>query len=518
LMYSGILYFVNNIITGKQIPFFPNYSWVFYLIVIMLSAICNIYSQKYLIIIANEMLVEYEVSILKKVKVISYELFEKLGKQKIYTALGDSWLLSEFPRTFVASANAVIIILCSLGFMFIINVWVATIFTFILVALSLYFGNNSGKIEEEFNNIRLLQDDFYRYMADMLDGYKEIKLNETRGYNLFERFIKSNRIHKKNLSIKTFTKDAIFSFLARYAWYLLIGMIMFLFPVLFKFSLADITICVLIVLHMLDAVNFFVGNFPFYFRVEAALKKLDDLNEHVFDLGLKSKEVEGSDLSTNFEKLNFKDLCYVYKNADNENNFCLGPIDLEIIKGEVLFIEGGNGSGKSTFINLLTGLYLPQSGTICFNDRPIKHDNYKAYMNKFSAVFTNNYLFSENYDCFDISEENNRFSELIDMVEMRKNLKFIEEKNWISSQLSKGQQKRLSLVLALMENREVLILDEWAAEQDPTFRAYFYSQILPKLKATGITLIMVTHDDRYFYTADRIIKFEYGHIVKDYAV
>jgi ABC-type hemin transport system ATPase subunit len=54
--------------------------------------------------------------------------------------------------------------------------------------------------------------------------------------------------------------------------------------------------------------------------------------------------------------------------------------------------------------------------------------------------------------------------------------------------------------------------DEFAADQDPEFRRFFYETLLPELKAAGKTVIAITHDDRYFHCADRVIKMEYGQV------
>ncbi len=79
--------------------------------------------------------------------------------------------------------------------------------------------------------------------------------------------------------------------------------------------------------------------------------------------------------------------------------------------------------------------------------------------------------------------------------------------------LSTGQRKRLALIQAMMEDKPIYVFDEWAAEQDPQFRRYFYETLLPEFKAQGKTVIAVTHDDRWFHVADRVLKMEYGQIV-----
>jgi putative ATP-binding cassette transporter len=76
--------------------------------------------------------------------------------------------------------------------------------------------------------------------------------------------------------------------------------------------------------------------------------------------------------------------------------------------------------------------------------------------------------------------------------------------------LSQGQRKRLALLLAYLEDRPIYVFDEWASDQDPIFKEVFYHQILPELKARGKTTIVISHDDRYYHVADRLIKLERG--------
>ncbi len=78
--------------------------------------------------------------------------------------------------------------------------------------------------------------------------------------------------------------------------------------------------------------------------------------------------------------------------------------------------------------------------------------------------------------------------------------------------LSQGQRKRLALLTSYLEERPIYLFDEWASEQDPFFRDIFYKQILPKLKDQGKAVLVITHDDRYFYIADRLLKLDYGKV------
>jgi putative ATP-binding cassette transporter len=84
-----------------------------------------------------------------------------------------------------------------------------------------------------------------------------------------------------------------------------------------------------------------------------------------------------------------------------------------------------------------------------------------------------------------------------------------------TTSLSQGQRKRLALVTAYMEDRPIYLFDEWAADQDPEFRDFFYHRILPQLKAKGKTVIVISHDDRYYHVADRVVKFENGRLLQE---
>jgi len=84
--------------------------------------------------------------------------------------------------------------------------------------------------------------------------------------------------------------------------------------------------------------------------------------------------------------------------------------------------------------------------------------------------------------------------------------------------LSTGQRKRLALLVTLLEDRPIIVLDEWAAEQDPEFRQFFYEELLAELKSRNKTIIAISHDDKYFRCADRVIRLEFGRIVSDMPV
>ena len=90
----------------------------------------------------------------------------------------------------------------------------------------------------------------------------------------------------------------------------------------------------------------------------------------------------------------------------------------------------------------------------------------------------------------------------------------IKDGSFNSSNLSRGQKKRFAYMISYLDNRQIYVFDEFAADQDPGFKKYFYYTILPSLKAEGKTVIAVTHDDNYFDACDRLIKMDYGKIIE----
>lgn len=195
----------------------------------------------------------------------------------------------------------------------------------------------------------------------------------------------------------------------------------------------------------------------------------------------------------------------------DESGFRLGPLDLVFEPGEITFVIGGNGSGKSTLAKLITGLYVPRGGTVTVNGEPVDHDNIEWFRQHAAAVFTDFHLF-ENYlglDRPDIDGDVRRYLtelQLADKVEVR-------DGRLSTLALSQGQRKRLALLTALLEDRPIYVFDEWAADQEPRFREVFYREILDGLRRRGKTVVVITHDDRYFDCADRIVKLDVGRVV-----
>lgn len=248
-------------------------------------------------------------------------------------------------------------------------------------------------------------------------------------------------------------------------------------------------------------------------RANLALKSIQSLG---LELVAEAVAGDGSTLppaaSGRGHTLDLIRVSHTYRSDDDASSFTLGPISLNFRAGEIVFITGGNGSGKTTLAKIITGLYAPESGQIRFNGEPVEQGNLERYRDHFSALFSSFLLFENLLGLEPQLDEQARDY----LTQLRLDHK-VQVKDGVLStiNLSRGQSKRLALLTALLENRPFYVFDEWAADQDPEFKSIFYDHLLPGLKSPEKTILVITHDDRYFHMADRLIKLDHGQVVFD---
>jgi putative ATP-binding cassette transporter len=216
------------------------------------------------------------------------------------------------------------------------------------------------------------------------------------------------------------------------------------------------------------------------------------------------------DVFNQFTSIQLQKVKYTHDNNGDEDSFTLGPINLEIQRGEILFIVGGNGSGKTTLMKILSGLYKTTSGEIRIDDNPLKESMLPAYYNLFSLIMSDYYLFNKLYGLDSIDSK--KVASLLKLMKLETKTAVIDNA-FTDTRLSTGQRKRLAMIVALLHDKPIYLFDEWAADQDIHFRTYFYEVLLKDLKNKGKTVIAISHDDRFFHVADKIFKLEFGKAV-----
>jgi cyclic peptide transporter len=516
---SALLLIINNKITGQPLPFATEYDWAIYGALIVVSYGIAKYFQSYMIKLTYELGNELGLSLFNKLRFSNYQDYLKLGEDKVRTAIADVAVLQKFPQTFIETFNATIMVLMGIVYLFWINPLCASLITGMMILLTgVYFLRNIS-IHKDLNTARDLANIYQQNVNDFLRGFKEIKTSIERSDNIYENYLSANRNKVKDLTIDTIIKYMGNQLLGNYALYFVIGVILFVMPMFLKMDFALNSSFIVTLLFLMGPIGVIVSEIREFTTMQVAVARLDE-----FDKTLSASEAiaigHGSlkPINSYFQSIRFENVTFEYFDEQKRETFRLQPLNIEIFKGDSIFVTGGNGSGKSTFINLLTGLYTPLSGNIFLNGNLITPQNYPYYRNQIASIYTDNYLFSENYNDFDLTPSNDYLVTLINKMGLTDIIQLSEDNNKIRATLSKGQQKRMALIYAVLEQKDVLVLDEWAAEQDPTFRAFFYEKIVPELKKIGKTVVAVTHDDQFFGCGERLVKFDFGQIVSDVRV
>jgi putative ATP-binding cassette transporter len=255
-----------------------------------------------------------------------------------------------------------------------------------------------------------------------------------------------------------------------------------------------------------------LNSMPLMNRSSISIGNVEELGLSLVDGVSEYREAPAPVSDSSLQCLEMVGATYAYRD-ERERRFMLGPIDLRFQPGEVVFLTGGNGSGKTTLAKLLSGLYHPISGELRWNGAKIIDNDLDDYRQHISAVFSEPHVF-ETLLGIDGANLDDRAAQYLDEFQLRETVA-VKNGKFSTVNLSRGQRKRLALLTAFLENREVYLFDEWAADQDPTFKEIFYRHILADLKARRKAVIVISHDDHYYSLGDRIIKLDFGRIVAD---
>src|SRR5580700_9251649 len=329
-------------------------------------------------------------------------------------------------------------------------------------------------------------------LTDFLDGFKEVRLNSARSAELFEDAADVSRV-AANIKIRTQAETFKMIVNSQISMYVLLGAVVFVAPT-FSDSLggASISKATTALLFVVGACFGLVQSIPILLNANAAASRIEELETTLRAAG--PAEARTVTIPTRFEKIEMRDITFHYVDKFSEAAFKIGPIDFNLQPGELVFITGGNGSGKSTFLRVLSGLYPPNSGEITLDGVRVDDHNRDTYRALMSAIFFDYHLFQRLYG---IPEGGaGELERLLAQFRLSDKTGLVNGE-FRTLDLSGGQRRRLALIVSLLEKRPILLLDEWTAEQDPEFRRKFYDELLPDLMAAGATIVVITHDDRY---------------------
>jgi len=485
-----------------------SYIFTFFIILICTLVLDKIF-QGGIIDLSNDYIFKKELEIIKTIGNSSFKEFEKIDKGRILGIIEDIRNLVYLPHLISNGLTSIVLFIGGLVYLFLVSYVAAIVFILIVLLFALGYQIINRINKKLISEARLNGQIYFKYLEDLITGIKEISLSKKKKTTLIDEKLLENRTLAKSLEVRVSNLFLLGNLIGSYSIWFLLGVIAFLFPFIGVLEVDKIASFIVILLFISGPINKMVSLQNFAIKISVSLKRMKAFTNELEMITKNNKTdllINNQDLK-HFGTIEFKDATFKYQDSP----FNISPLNLKIKEGETVFIIGGNGSGKSTFIKLLLSLYYPTSGDILIDQKPVS-DFGQNYRELFAPIFTKNHLFSEHYEEYNI-ETSDSYNDLL--KEMRLDGIIKDNEDVTQRTFSKGQGKRLSMIYALLENRPVLVLDEWAADQDPHHRKYFYEKLIPKLKSQGKTIIAVTHDDAYFKHADRILKFEYGKIVKD---
>ncbi|WP_248764792.1 cyclic peptide export ABC transporter [Pseudomonas protegens] len=418
--------------------------------------------------------------------------------------------ISDFSFSFTPLAIATTVTLGCLGYLAYLSVPMFLIMVVaIIVGTAVQYVARSAGIKG-FDAARDQEDELQRYYTAIASGAKELRMHRPRRYRMNTHRIQATADRIGDIQIRSVNIFIVAKTFGSMLFFVVIGLALAMQAYNPNPDPAVITGFVLVLLYMKGPLEHVVTALPIVSRAQIAFRRIAELSERFSSpephLLLDDTEAPRQVVRS----LELRDVSYSPPPVEGSEPFHLGPINLDIKQGDIVFIVGENGCGKTTLIKLLLGLYQPQAGEIRLNDEAVTARTRDDYRQLFTTVFADYYLFDDlvqgGQQALDSA------TQYLDRLEIAHKVS-VKDGAFTTTDLSTGQRKRLALVNAWLEERPVLVFDEWAADQDPAFRRIFYTELLPDLKRLGKTIIVISHDDRYFDIADQLIRLRAGKVV-----
>jgi putative ATP-binding cassette transporter len=509
---TALLAVINTALGQEGAPFGPLF-WAF-LALCVVRPLSSIISQVLLIRFTTRSLSDLRMQMCRRILTVPLRQLEEIGPHRLMATLTD-----DIPSVINALSNVpmlcinVAVVLGCLAYLGWLAPPVLVAVTVFLLLSALSYQRLTKLATRHFRRAREEWDELYKQFRSMIEGTKELKLHRRRREELLTNNLEASSIAVGESRIRGNTIYISAGNWGQILTFVLIGLIIFVLPSVLAVNRMTLTGYTLAILYMLGPLQVILGTLPMLTQANVAVDKIEALGLSLSNLSSETDSKGRGEVGPFRDRLELVGVTHTYHRERENSSFTLGPIDLSIRPGELLFITGGNGSGKTTLVKLLTGLYIPEGGRIMLAGEPITDENRDFYRQHFSVVFSDFYLF-ESLLGLAAPETDEKAREYLSLLQLEHKVT-VKEGALSTVELSQGQRKRLALLTAYLEDRPIYVFDEWAADQDPLFKEIFYLQLMPELKARGKTVIVISHDDRYYYVADRLVKLDYGKIVSD---
>ena len=513
LLSAGVLALINQVLHHPSDHSFPLV--LGFVVLVLGKLLSNLWAQLLLVRFSQDTILDLSLSLCAKIVRAPLRRSEQRGAANILVTLTDdvswvTWAIQCFPQLIM---NVAVVLGC--GFYLAWLSWgtfLGVVGVTVLGALGYQWLHTSA-----FRIIyasREARAELFRHFRSLTDGLKELLMHRARRQEFVDQEVRRAAELYRKTNLEATRRHALAEAWTQVSFYSLIGLIVFLSPSVVTMSPEALTGYVVAVLYLMGPIWGIIGALPTVERGQVALENIERLGVSL-DVGHEDAPTLGL-LGLRggippIVKLN--DVVFSYDlEKGMEGAFTLGPISLEMHPGELVFVIGGNGSGKSTFVKVLTGLYQPLQGNVTLAGTMIIDANREWYREHFSVVFSDYHVFNKLLGQSD-SQAERLAPQYLRLLHMDQKVT-VHERTFSTLDLSQGQQKRLALVTAYLEDRPIYVFDEWAADQDPQYKEIFYKTLLPDLRERGKLVVVITHDDRYFHLGNQVIKLEDGKVVE----
>lgn len=451
---------------------------------------------------------ELRIKLINKIFSTPYQEFEKIEAGRIYSTLNDDTVrMGDTANIFVAIITSIITILGGFVYLATLAFWATIITIGVVIAISTTYYIASRSTAPDFEKARDTQNIFMNLIRGMTEGFKELNIHHKKK-ELYKNDVEdtTNKYRQKLTDARIKFVNAFL--LGESLLIIVLAIVAYAFPHLFPNIQKNMLLSFIIVLlYMIGPFNVILNSIPNLMQIKVSWNRINLFLKELPEY--KSiKITEKHEVINDIKNIKVQDLTFTYKNNNNDqSHFKVGPINFEVKSGEIMFIIGGNGSGKTTLLKLLTGLYNSDFGIIKINDNEIPANRLGEY---YSVIFNPHYLFEKLYG-INIANKTNEVYSYLELLNLKEKVN-ITDGCFNTINLSTGQRKRLALFLSHFESKPIYIFDEWAADQDPEYKKFFYDNLLINMKKEGKIIIAITHDDNYYNVADKILKLERGNV------
>jgi putative ATP-binding cassette transporter len=473
---------------------------------VVLAMGLRVVSQRLLVRLVQDAVLDLRMRLTRAILAMPLRQLEELGAARLLSILTEDIvaLAAVLPGLTIVATNGAVIVACLLYMAWLSLSGLGVVVAFMVVGVGSY-NWVAMRAMRRLTVAREQQDVVFKHLRAAIEGLKELKLDRLQRQSFLETDLGEALGNYRQTMIASQTTYVVAASWGNVLFLVAVAVLLFGVGRVPGIDVHAATGFALALLYMMTPLESTMNMMPMLARGTATLNKVQSLAPTLLSEAEPARLLPPAAAAS--LEIELRGVSHTYASERDNRKFVLGPIDLSLRGGEVVFLVGGNGSGKSTLAKVLSGLYVPETGELRLGGEPVRDDTRDAYRQQFAAVFSDYYLFDRVEGIGQGAAE--RAPKYLAELQLDHKVS-IEGGTLSTTALSQGQRKRLALLVAYLQDRPVYLFDEWASDQDPLFKGIFYTEILADLRKRGKLVFVITHDDRYFSCADRVLKLDEG--------